>query len=108
MPYMITYTSFPVNQADSMAKVYIKEIKEARAILRQLGKEVIPNAVLGTEKGISVIGIWDVKEGKLEEILSAQQKLLLAYKEIEGYGSRIEVRFKITEALEMLGMKAPE
>ena len=108
MPYMFTYNIFPNDQAENIAKVYLKEIKEARSILRPLGKEVVPNAVKATEDGMTVIGIWDVKEGKLEEILNAQQKLLLAYSEIEGYRYRIEVRFKVTEALEMLGMKVPD
>ena len=105
---MFTYNIFPNDQAENIAKVYLKEIKGARALLRPLGKEVVPNAVKATEEGMTVIGIWDVKEGKLEEILNAQQKLLLAYQEIEGYRYRIEVRFKVTEALEMLGMKVPE
>ena len=108
MPYMFTYSIFPPDQAENISKVYLKEIKEARAALRPLGKEIIPNAVKATMDGASVIGVWDVKEGKLEEILKVQQKLLLAYHEIEGYKYRIEVRFKITESLEMLGMKVPE
>jgi len=105
---MFTYSVFPNDQGENIAKVYIKEIKEARAKLRPLGKEVVPNAVKATTDGITVIGIWEVKEGKLDEILKAQQKLLLAYNGIEGYRYRIEVRFNITEALEMLGLKAPE
>jgi len=108
MPYMFTYNVFPPGQAENISKIYLKEIKEARAVLRQLGKEIVPNAVKATMDGMSVIGIWDVKEGKLDEMLKLQQKLLLAYHEIEGYKYRIEVRFKVTEALEMLGMKMPE
>jgi len=108
MPYMFTYNIFPPDQAENISKIYVKEIKEARAALRPLGKEVVPNAVKATMDGMSVIGIWDVKEGKLDEILKVQQKLLLKYHEIEGYKYRIEVRFKVTEALEMLGMKDPE
>jgi len=108
MPYMFTYNIFPPGQAENISKIYVKEIKEARAALRQLAKEVVPNAVKATLDGMTVIGVWDVKEGKLEELLKLQQKLLLAYHEIEGYKYRIEVRFKVTEALEMLGMKVPE
>ncbi len=108
MPYMFTYNIFPPDQAENISKAYLKEIKEARVALRPLGKEIIPNAVKATMDGMSVISVWDVKEGKLEEILKIQQKLLLAYHEIEGYKYRIEVRFKATEALEMLGMKMPE
>ena len=105
---MITYSLFPHDQAENISKVYLKEVKEARAALRPLGKEILPNAVKATTEGMSVIGVWDVKEGKLEEILKVQQKLLLAYHVIPGYKYKMEVRFKVTEALEMLGMKEPE
>jgi hypothetical protein len=108
MPYMFTYNIFPPGQAENISKIYLKEIKESRAALRPLAKEVITNAVKSTMDGMSVISVYDVKEGKLDEILKLQQKLLLAYHEIEGYKYRIEVRFKVTEALEMLGMKIPE
>jgi hypothetical protein len=108
MPYMFTYNIFPNDEAENISKIYIKEIQGARKLLRQCGKEIIPNAVKATTDGMSVIGVWDVKDGKLDEMLKTQQKLLLAYNEIKGYRYRIEVRFKVTEALEMLGMKAPE
>ena len=108
MPYMFTYNIFPPDQAENISKIYLKEIKEARAALRPLAKEVITNAVKATMDGMTVISVYDAKEGKLEELLKLQQKLLLAYHEIEGYKYRIEVRFKVTEALEMLGMKIPE
>ncbi|MHA1471947.1 MAG: hypothetical protein ACTSQW_02485 [Promethearchaeota archaeon] len=108
MPYIFTYNIFPNDQTENISKVYLKEIKEARAALRPLGKEVIPNAVKATTEGMSVIGVLDVKEGKLEEALVLSQKQLLAYHVIPGYKYKMEVRFKVTEALEMLGMKPPE
>ncbi len=55
-----------------------------------------------------MISVFDVKEGKLEEALALQQKQLLEYHVIPGYKYKMEVRFKATEALEMLGMKMPE
>ena len=57
---------------------------------------------------MSVISVYDVKEGKLEEMMAVQQRHLLVYHDIPGYRYRMEVRFKVTEALEMLGMKMPE
>jgi len=108
MPYMFTYNIFPPGQAENISKIYLKYLKEDRAALRPLAKEIISNAVKGTTDGISVISVYDVKEGQLEEILKLQQKLLIRYHEIEGYKYNIEVRFKVTEAIEMLGMKVPE
>ena len=57
---------------------------------------------------MSVISVYDMKEGKLEEMMATQQKHLLVYHDIPGYRYRMEVRFKVTEALEMLGMTFPE
>ena len=108
MPYMFTYNIFPADQAKNISEIYLKEMKEARAALRLLAKEIIANSVKATMEGMSAISIFDVKEGKLEELLKLQQELLLAYHEIPGYRYRIEVRFKATEALGMIGMKMPE
>jgi hypothetical protein len=33
---------------------------------------------------------------------------MTAYQEVDGFIYSIEVRYKVTEALEVLGMKAPE
>ena len=70
------------------------------------GKQNIP--LRGKAKGIEVIGVYDIKEGKLKEFLIHQLKSMTAYEEVEGFTYSIEVRYKVTEALEVLGMKAPE
>ncbi len=108
MPYLFTYSIFPADQAENISKAYLKVIKEERAAMRPLAKEIIPNAVKATEEGMSTISVYDVKEGKLEECLALQQKQLLVYHDIPGFRYRMEVRFKVVEALEMLGMKMPE
>jgi len=108
MPYLFTYNIFPPDQAEAISKIYLEHIKEERAAMRPLAKEIIPNAVKATIDGMSVISVFDVKEGKLEECLALQQKLLLAYHVIPRYKYKMEVRFKVTEAIEMLGMKIPE
>jgi len=108
MPYLFSYNIFPPEQAEAISKVYLEHLKEDRAAMRPLAKEIIPNAVKATMDGMSTIGIFDVKEGKLEECIALQQKQLLAYHVIPGYKYKMEVRFKATEALGMLGMKVPE
>jgi hypothetical protein len=108
MVYLFTYKIFPPDQAEYISKAYLKVIKEDRANMRPLAKEIIPNAVKATEEGISVISVHEVKEGKLGECLAQQQKQLLVYHNIPGYRYRMEVRFNVVEAIEMLGMKVPE
>lgn len=108
MPYLFTYNIFPPEQAEAISKIYLSKIKEERAAMRPLAKEIIPNAVKATTDGMSVISVFDVKEGKLEECLALQQKQLLEYHVIPGYKYKMEVRFNVVEAIEMLGMKVPE
>ena len=108
MPYLFSYTTFPSDQAENISKVYLRVIKEERAAMRPLAKEIIPNAVKATEEGMNVISVYDVKEGKLEECLALQQKQMIVYHDIPGFRYKLEVRFKVVEALEMLGMKIPE
>ena len=108
MPYIFTYNIFPPEQAEAISKIYLSRMKEERAALRPLVKEIISNAVKATIEGMSVISVFDVKEGKLEECLALQQKQLLDYHVIPGYKYKIEVRFNVVEAIEMLGMKVPE
>ena len=108
MPYVFTYNLMPANKANEVAEVYVKALKEERSATRPLAKEVIPNAVKATMEGIESISVHDVKEGKLEEFMNVQQNIMVKYHDIEGYKYKIEVRFKITEALSMIGMKMPE
>ena len=108
MPYLFTYNIFPPDQGENIAKAYLKVVKEERAAWRPLAKEIIPNAVKATMDGMSVISVYDVKEGKLEEFLALQQKQLIRYHDIPGYRYKMEVRFNVVEAIEMLGMKFPE
>ncbi|MHA2401213.1 MAG: hypothetical protein ACXADU_20310 [Promethearchaeota archaeon] len=108
MPYVFITSLFPPHTAEKLAKVYVDLLKEERSKLRPLGKELIPNAIKAKVNGIEVIGVWDIKEGKLDEFLLIQQEFLTKYHEIEGYTYQIDVRFKAVEALAMIGLKMPE
>ena len=108
MPYVFTYSLVPAHKIQKSAELYLEEMKDARSATRPLAKEIIPNAVKATIDGIETISVYDIKEGKLEEFLKTQQKLMVAYHAIEGFKYNFEVRFKVTEALEMVGMKMPE
>jgi hypothetical protein len=108
MPYVFITSLFPPHTAEDIAKLYVKLLPEERARLKPLGKEIIPNAIKSKVNGIEVIGVWDIKQGKLEEFLFIQQESLAKYHEIEGYKYQIDVRFKAAEALTMIGLKMPE
>ena len=108
MPYVFDYVVFPLNKAEEVAKKWVESIQEFRSEARGLAKEVVPNAVKVTMDGIESIGVNEVKEGKLDEFLTALGKSMLVYHDIEGFKYRWEVRATVTEALGLLGMKAPE
>ncbi len=102
MPYVFTTSIFPPHTTDQLAKIYVAGLKDFRPKQRALAKEIIPNAIKSTNEGIEVIGVNDVKEGKLDEYLLLAQKYMTSFHAIEGFRYRIDVRFKVTEALELL------
>ena len=108
MPYIINFFKFPFNKANEVTKIYVSTLKEFRIKQKELTNELVPNAIKATEDGIEAIGVHDVKKGKLEEYLILQQKYMTKFHDIEGCKYRIEVYFKATEAIEMIGMKMPE
>jgi len=108
MPYVFVTSLFPPTAAEKLAKLWVDSLKEFRSKQRPLTKELISNAIKSTTDGIESIGIHDVKEGKLEEFLMLQQQYMAKYHEIDGFKYQIDVRFKATEALEMIGLKVPE
>jgi hypothetical protein len=108
MPYVFITSYLPNEKSEEVAKIYLEFFKEDRSKYRHLSKELIPNAVKARKDCIEVTGVHDVKEGKLEEFLMLQQNLMIRYHKIEGFRYEFEVRFKVTEALEMLGLKPPE
>lgn len=108
MPYVFTHNIMPNDKTTEIADIYLKDLKNERSATRPLAKEIIPNAIKATMQGIESISVYDVKEGKLDEFLNVQQNIMVKYHDIVGFKYRIEVRFKVTEALEMIGMKMPE
>ncbi len=108
MPYVFITSSFPPHTANKIAKRYVDSLKEFRSKLRNLSKEIIPNAIKATTEGIESIGVHDIKEGKLEEFLVLIHQYMTNFHEIEGHRYQIDVRFKVTEAMEMIGLKMPE
>lgn len=108
MPYVFTISYIPNHKTREIAKIWVDTVKEFRSKNKGLTKEIIPNSVKARKDFIEVIGVHEIKPGKLEEYLLNQQNYMVNYHEVEGFRYEIEVRFNISVALEMLGMKAPE
>lgn len=108
MPYVFITSTYPYDKGVEAAKIYIKSISEFKSAIKGLSKEIVPNAIKARKEGIEATGIHDIKPGKLEEFLLLQQKYMVPYHDVEGFRYTIEVRFKVEEALEMIGMNMPE
>jgi len=106
MPYIVITNWFPSNKAMEAAEKYLEERKKYPRD-RSLGKMVV-EALKSDERGIVGFSVINVKEGKLEESLLREQNIQVMYHDIEGYRYKIDVWWNITEALAMVGMKAPE
>ena len=109
MPYVFTTSYLPYTKTNEAAKKYLATIKEFRSEVRGLRKQIIPNAVKARKDYIELVDVSEVEESNLAKFLQLQSKYMTQYHSLgEGYGYDIEVRFKVTEALEMIGMKMPE
>ena len=108
MPYVFITSIFPPHTTEQLARIYVDSLKEYRSKLRAAGKEIIPNALKSTTQGIESINVWDIKEGKLEEFLLIEAQGMKNYYQIDGFRYQMDVRFKATEALGMIGIKMPE
>ena len=108
MPYIFVTNYLPYNKTQEVAKSYLDIIKDYRAETKGLGKEIIPNAVKARKDHIEVVGVSEVEESNVGKYLQIEQKYQATFHEIEGYSYTIEVRLKLQEALEMMGLKMPE
>ena len=70
--------------------------------------QVVPAAVKSTHEGVQVLGIVEVKEGKLEDALKRTVSMMVMFQSIPGYRYTTEIHYKVEEALALIGMNLPE
>ena len=107
MPYIITSSLYPSDKASEVAERYLEAITKYPPD-ENLGTEVVPAAVKTTHQGIRVIGIVDVKQGKLEEAYARAVNMMVMFQSIVGFEYTMEVYYKVEEALAVIGMSMPE
>jgi len=105
--YLITTSMYPSEKAPEVAKKYFEVLKKYPPD-ENLGKQLVPAAVKTTQQGIRVMGITEVKEGKLEESLTRVGNMMAMLISIPGFEYTMDVHFTITEALATIGMSLPE
>ena len=69
MPYIFTTSLYPSDKAPEVAKRYLEAIAKYPPDA-DLGTQLVPAAVTTTLQGIKVVGIIEVKKGKLEDAMA--------------------------------------
>ena len=64
----------------------------------------MPAAVITTLQGIKVIGIIEVKKGKLEDAMIRVANMMAMFFNIEGFEYTMERHATVEEALKTIGM----
>jgi hypothetical protein len=107
MPYLITTSLYPSDKAAEAGKRYLEALNKYPPD-GNLGAQVIPAAVKATPQGIRVIGISEVKEGKLEEAYTRTVSMMAMFHSIVGFEYTVDIYLKAEEALPLIGMSLPE
>ncbi len=107
MPYIVTTSIYPTEKGPEVAEKYLEAIQKYPPD-ENLGDQVIPAAVKSTHEGIQVLGIVEVKEGKLEGALKRTVSMMVMFQSIPGYRYTTEIHYKVEEALALIGMNLPE
>jgi hypothetical protein len=107
MVLMVVTSYFPPDKAGEAAKRYVESLQKYPPDASI--SKTLTIGVRATKDGIKVIGIGDIVKGKYEEALLRQIQSAQEFNAgIEGYRYEIETFVDITEAMPIVGMKAPE
>ncbi len=107
MPYLVVTTLFPFEKAPECGEKYLEALKKYPPD-ENLATEVVPTAVKSTLKGNKSLGIWDVKQGKLEEAIAHMARFMSVFRGIKGFSTSIDVYFNAAEAMANIGMSIPD
>jgi len=107
MPYIITTSLYPSHKASEVAEKYLEAIQKYPPDVN-LANDVVPAAVKATGQGIKIMGISEVKEGKLEESYARTVNMMVMFQSIAGFEYSMDIYYTVTEALTLIGMSLPE
>jgi hypothetical protein len=107
MPYIVTTSVYPSDKVSEVAKRYLEALTKYPPD-ESLATQIVPAAVKGTHVGIEVIGILEVKKGKLEEAYLRTVNMMAMFHRIQGFEYTIETYLKVEEAMAVIGMSMPK
>lgn len=106
MPYLITTSLYPSEKAPEVGARYLEALAKYPPD-ESLGAEVVPAAVKSSHKGIKVLSISEVQEGKLDAAYNRAVNTMVMFQNIIGFVYTVEVYLKVEEAMSAIGMDMP-
>lgn len=107
MFYLVTTSTYPSDKATEVAEKYFEALQKYPIDENQV-KELVPAAVKSTNQGLRVMGVLEVKDGKLEDALKRLANFMAMFQPIPGFEYTIETNFTVQDALGILGMELPK
>ena len=107
MPYIIVYITYPSDIANEVTEKFFEVVKKF-PFEKELGKETIPVASNSNTRGVEVISVMEVKQGKLEDALKWARKRMRLFQTIKGLEYDMRLWNTLAEALEGTGRSPPE
>jgi hypothetical protein len=106
MPYIIFSSLYPSDKVQEVGKRYLEAITKYPPN-EKLATPLVPVAVKGTHQGIQVMGISEVKKGKLEEAYMYSVNMMSMFHNIPGFEYKVDIHLNLEEAMGVIGMKLP-
>ncbi len=103
MPYVFVHTQWPLHKGAEVLKKTIEVRKKYPPSSYDALAEERVRAPRATLEGAEALAIWEVKKGKLEELLDLAGSILFMYSDIEGFCYSMEVRPTNLEAFARIG-----
>ena len=105
MPYVVVRTLWPFSKKDELIKKAI-EVRKKYPEDNSIAEQNV-SATRVTLEGVRTLGVWEVKKGKLEELLDRLAEGLVMLAEVDGITSTTEIWSTAIEAWARLGQTPP-
>ena len=103
MPYLITRSWYPLHKAGEPGKIYLKAMEKFPPD-ESIAKSIVPVAVTSTKKGLQTLSVSEVENDKIGAAIDRAARMMLEFRNIEGFSYEIKVWSKVEEALDMIGL----
>ena len=106
MPYLITTSLYPSEIAPKVGERYLEALAKYPPD-DDVGTEIVPAAVKSSHKGIRVLSVSEIKEGKLDAAYTRATNMMVMFQNIPGFVYTVKVHLKVEEAMAAIGMDMP-